>query len=363
VSGGALPFDHDRSHRLYKALFGAAEDLIAGKTLLVVPSGPLTQLPFHVLVTEPPTSPDHRAAAWLVRRHALAVLPSVSALKALRRIAKSSAATRAMVGVGNPLLDGPAGQYTEAARLARQLKTCPPGRSQRSSAVTGQRSGVSPLTLRSGIADIAHLKAQVPLPETADELCTVASILGAEPGDILLGAGATERQVKALSSTGTLAQYRIVHFATHGALAGELAGTTEPGLILTPPNEATAEDDGYLSASEIAGLRLDADWVILSACNTAAGGAQGAEALSGLARAFFYAQARTLLVSHWAVDSLSTVKLITSAVREIRGSGRVIGRAEALRRAMLAHIDDGAPHEAHPSLWAPFVVVGESAER
>ena len=84
---------------------------------------------------------------------------------------------------------------------------------------------------------------------------------------------------------------------------GKLQGNSEPGLILTPPAEASEEDDGYLSASEIAGLKLDADWVILSACNTAAGGAQGAEALSGLARAFFYAQARALLVSHWEVNS------------------------------------------------------------
>src|SRR6187200_885248 len=88
-----------------------------------------------------------------------------------------------------------------------------------------------------------------------------------------------------LSDSGELAAYRIVHFATHGALAGELKAGAEPGLILTPPSEATPEDDGYLSASEIAGLKLDADWVILSACNTAAGGSEGAEALSGMSRA------------------------------------------------------------------------------
>ncbi len=84
--------------------------------------------------------------------------------------------------------------------------------------------------------------------------------------------------------------------------AGQVQGNAEPGLLLTPPATATEEDDGYLTASEIAGLKLDADWVILSACNTAAGGAQGAEALSGLARAFIYAQARALLVSHWEVE-------------------------------------------------------------
>src|SRR4029077_15049534 len=121
-------------------------------------------------------------------------------------------------------------------------------------------------------------------------------------------------EVKRLSNNGELAAYRIVHFATHGALAGELKAGAEPGLILTPPGEATPEDDGYLSASEIAGLKLDADWVILSACNTAAAGTESAEALSGMARAFFYAGARALLVSHWAVDSDATVKLITKTL-------------------------------------------------
>jgi CHAT domain-containing protein len=150
----------------------------------------------------------------------------------------------------------------------------------------------------------------------------------------------------------------MLHFATHGVLAGQLDGTHEPGLILTPPETATEENDGYLSASEIAALKLDADWVILSACNTAAGAATSAEALSGLARAFIYAQARALLVSHWEVYSDATVKLITGTIREMARDPKV-GRAEALRRSMLALIDKGEPHEAHPAYWAPFVVVGE----
>jgi CHAT domain-containing protein len=102
----------------------------------------------------------------------------------------------------------------------------------------------------------------------------------------------------------------------------------------------------------VAGLKLGADWVILSACSTAAGGAQGAEALSGLARAFIYSGARTLLVSHWSVSSEATVSLITHAVGAI-SHDKKLGRAEPLRGAMLAMID--------PSYWAPFVVVGEGA--
>ena len=105
-----------------------------------------------------------------------------------------------------------------------------------------------------GLASLAHLKMQTPLPETADELCAVAQDVKAAPRDIYLGAKATEREVKRLNASGELAQYRIVHFATHGALAGELKGTHEPGLILTPPEMASEEDDGYLSASDLTSL-------------------------------------------------------------------------------------------------------------
>ena len=126
----------------------------------------------------------------------------------------------------------------------------------------------------------------MPLPETADELCAVAQDVKAGSHDVRVRSQATEHQLKQLSESGELAKYRMVHFATHGVLAGQLDGTQEPGLILTPPETATEEDDGYLTASEIAALKLHADLVILSACNTAAGGATSAEALYGLARAF-----------------------------------------------------------------------------
>ena len=360
-SGEPLPFDHARAHKLYAALFGEVQDLIKDKHLLIAPSGPLTQLPFQVLVTKPPTSSDHRAAAWLAREHAVTVLPAVSSLTALRRVGRPSTAPRPMIGFGNPLLDGPDRRYAKDAKLARDKQRCPEARGQRTVALVGPRAGAAQVTTRGGLADLAHLKAQTPLPETADELCAVAVEVKADVArDIRLGKQATEREIKRLSASGELAKYRVVHFATHGALAGQLDGTREPGLILTPPDTATEEDDGYLSASEIAALKLDADWVILSACNTAAGATTSAEALSGLARVFIYAQARALLVSHWAVYSGATVKLIKAAVGEMAGDPRV-GRAEAMRRAMLALIDKGAPVEAHPAYWAPFVVVGEGA--
>ena len=364
-SGKTLPFDLARAHKLYLALFGEIADLVAGKHLLIVPSGPLTQLPFHVLLSAAPDSAltgtqAMRGAAWLARKHALSVLPAVSSLRALRRDAKASRGAKPYLGIGNPLLDGPDGRYAGLARQAREKQTCPRPLAQRVAGLPGARPGVRQPTVRAGLVDLAHLRAQTPLPETADELCAVARSLKVGSEVVRLGVKASEGYLKRLSDENRLADYRLLHFATHGALAGEFTGTAEPGLILNPPETATERDDGYLSASEIADLKLDADWVILSACNTAAGGADNAEALSGLARAFFYAGARALLVSHWAVYSDATVKLATdmlSATADNSGHGR----AEALRGAMLALIDKGAPPEAHPAYWAPFVVVGEGA--
>jgi CHAT domain-containing protein len=203
----------------------------------------------------------------------------------------------------------------------------------------------------------------MPLPETADELCAVARALGLSDPDaaVYLGARATETNIKSLSTDGTLAGAKVVHFATHGLIAGETAtlvrNRAEPSLMLTPPEKATKIDDGLLTASEVATLRLDADWVILSACNTAAGDAVGGDAFSGLARAFFYAGARALLVSHWYVDSHATVALITKALEAMRRHAG-IGRGEALRIAMSDLIAAGG-RNAHPANWAPFVVVGE----
>jgi CHAT domain-containing protein len=360
-----LPFDTNRAYALYEALFEPIENVIKDKDLLIVPSGALTQLPFQVLITDKPDpalsgTEALRRAAWFARSHALTILPSVSSLKALRQFAKESYANRSLIGFGNPLLDGPDARYATLAAAARSKTSCPELAKQRVAEVPGKRRGVLPLNLRSGLADAGEIRSQVPLPETADELCAVARDLMVTDKDIWLGNRATEAEIKLLSEAGDLAKYRIVHFATHGALAGQVGGNSEPGLILTPPNTATERDDGYLSASEITTLKLDADWVILSACNTAAGGAEGAEALSGLARAFFYAGARALLVSHWAVASHATVKLITGAVKRM-ASDNAVGRAEAMRQSMLALIDKGEAYETHPAFWAPFVVVGEGA--
>jgi CHAT domain-containing protein len=190
----------------------------------------------------------------------------------------------------------------------------------------------------------------------------VARDLGARESQVLLGSRATETAVKTLSERGELATYRVLHFATHGFVAGETESFgfgAEPALLLTPPDKATEADDGLLTASEVAHLKLNAEWVVLSACNTAGGAKAGAQPLSGLARAFFYAGARSLLVSHWYVDSDAAVKLVTGTFAQAKLHPSD-GRAEAVRRAMLT-LMAGGHGTAHPATWAPFVVVGEGS--
>jgi CHAT domain-containing protein/tetratricopeptide (TPR) repeat protein len=355
-AGKPLPFSLERAHALYRALFGEVSDLLENKHLLVAPSGPLTKLPFHVLVAAPPPASFSgaeamRHARWMVRDHAITTLPAVSSLKALREQARQGGASLPMVGFGNPLLDGASPGERSLAARARLNRACPVATA---SAAPSLRK--TPAAMVRGLADARLLKSASPLPETAEELCAVGQFLNGRNEDIFLAERATETELKRLSTAGDLAKYRVVYFATHGALSGQVSAEAEPGLILTPPASVTAADDGYLSASEIAGLKLDADWVVLSACNTAAGAAGNAEALSGMAKAFFYAGTRAVLASHWPVDSAATIKLVTDAIGRLSRDAS-LRRAEALRLSMLALIDGGGAREAYPSIWAPFIIV------
>jgi tetratricopeptide (TPR) repeat protein/CHAT domain-containing protein len=389
AAGEPLPFQLGWAYDLYARLLQPFADLTNGKKLIIVPSGPLTSLPFHALVTAgevPPPAPqagaaagkpklatleDYRSAAWLALQQPITVLPSVGSLQALRKLPPTQA-KEPYIAFGNPLLDGNPKDihHKERAKSARTKQSCPLDlESLRQRVATAVKATPGLGTFFRGVS-LAALRGQPPLPETADELCAVGKALGAvgrEDETVWLGARATEKNLKELSRAGKLARYRVLHFATHGLLAGEseavLEAEAEPALMLSPPRDGATpaeleEDNGLLMASEAAQLDLDADWVVLSACNTAAGEKGDAEALSGLARAFFYAKARALLVSHWYVDSAASVKLTTGAFAELSARPE-IGRAEALRRSMARLITEGTPEEAHPEYWAPFVLVGE----
>ena len=354
---GLYPFDLTDAHKLYVGLFGGIHDRFKDKKLIFVPQGETLNLPFHLLVTTPPANREYREAAWLIRSNATVVVPSVTSLMALRTVAPASA-PKPYIGVGNPLLTGSSGSSKDGrGALAKERINCK-NTTPMKVALLPTRAPLSPIKFEKAVANSSMLRQLEPLPETADELCRVRELLGAEDGDVYLGPRATETNLKDLSANGHLADFSVLHFATHGAISGEAAGVAEPGLILTPPAMGSEKDDGYLSGSEILNLRTNADWVVLSACNTGSGDYVEAEQLSGLARAFFFAGARSLLVSYWAVDSDSAVKITTVAFEEL-SANRTIGKAEAMRRSMIALIDKGAPQQSHPSYWAPFVLVGD----
>jgi CHAT domain-containing protein len=329
-----VPFQAARAYALYDKLVGPAEPLLTGLyNLLVVPDGALQSLPMAVLVTrlpqqDPERIEDHRNIAWLARDYAVTVLPAVSSLRALREFANTEHASAPFLGIGDPVLKGKSGRTT----------------------------GTLVSFFRGATVDVEEVRALLPLPETAAELHTIAKTLGASEADLLLGARASEPVLRQMP----LDRYKVIEFATHGLISGELKGLAEPALVLTPPAKASPDDDGLLTASKIATLKLNADWVVLSACNTASGdGTPDGGGLSGLAKAFFYAGARSLLVSHWPAWSDATVKLTTGTFAELARDPS-IGRAEALRRAMMAMLDPKNPPKfAHPLAWAPFVLAGE----
>ncbi len=237
---GASAFDLAEAHALYRDLLGPADSRLDGVThLVVVPGGALASLPPALLVRRPAAAGGYAGAAWLARDMALSTVPSVSALAELRQTAQPSKATRPFIGFGAPAFQG-----VDAAGATRGL-------------ATACREGDK--------LDPALVRALAPLPETADEVRGMARALKAPADSVVTGAAATKGAV----TQRDLSQYRVLAFATHGLLPGELACENEPALALTPA--ATAGDDGLLNASDIARLRLDADWVVLSACNTAGG--------------------------------------------------------------------------------------------
>ena len=333
------PFDAKLAYELYKLILGPVENVIAKKPrLLMVMNGALTSLPPQVLVTNDPAGKDLKSTDWLIRRQAIAILPSVYSLKVLRGGKAKIAAAKPLIGFGDPVFKKGGNEIGKHIALNRGYASVYRG-------------------LRADLDVLAN--ALPPLPETADELRAVAKSLGAPEGELRLEAAATETAVKQAK----LDQYRIVYFATHALVSGETSqvakGMAEPALALSLPAMATDLDDGLLTASEVAQLKLNTDWVVLSACNTAAAEKPGAEALSGLARAFFYAGARALLVSHWPVESDPAVKLMTTTFDALAKNPKLT-TAEALQQGMIAVMEDRAnPDWANPTSWAPFVLVGE----
>jgi len=363
--GDIPPFDVVAADKIFRLVLEPVRSGWEGaESLLIVPHGPLGQLPFALLPTKPTPAPvdsgllfdGYRRVPWLVRTHAVTVLPSPGALATLRSVPVLNRDRRAFVGFGDPLFSNQ--QAREAAREQPQAVAL-------ATAATGEGALAEFRNLRIARRDSSRLSILPRLPDTADEIRAIAATLGAdEARDVFLRERANEQTVRTLD----LRAYRVIAFATHGLVPGDLDGLTQPALALTAPEVANVPGDGLLTTEKIFGLRLDADWVVLSACNTAGGSGAGSDAISGLGRAFFYAGARALLVTSWPVETTSARALTTDLFRRQQANQRM-PRAKALQQTLNALIDDGvridkatnraAYSYAHPIFWAPFSLVGD----
>lgn len=325
-SVGAKGFNLQLANRLYAALISPVNAVTdSADRLIFVAGGSLAGLPFSTLVkTAPPPNANFedakvlRSADWLIKDHAVTMLPSAVSLIVLREQATKADSidkSTSFLGIGSPVFGNPSA--SKAQKTAR-----PPA-----------------------------------LPWTKVELRRLQKLLGGTDGDVLLDDSATERAIKAAD----LSKRKLVMFATHGFGPGQWDGHEEPGLLLTTPKTASAEDDGFLSSSEVAQLSMDADWILLSACRTAAAdGHASNEALSGLARSFFQAGARSMLVAQWEVRD-DVAAILTTETIAARVRGKAPTTPQALRNSILSLIEDrDDPTRAHPSVWAPFILVGDA---
>ena len=356
--GAGYSYDRKTAYALYQQIVEPVANVLAHKRhVFIATGGVLSSLPFGILVTTPPHGADGdpqalRDTKWFADAHALVVIPSIQSLQYLRKAAdrkdsKPAATRSAFAGYGDPALDGQAqsrGAKSGRTKAARSMFQ--PGLS---------RSGA-------GMVNIAELRSLARLPGTATELEDMRMALGAPSSAVHLQQQDTEAAIRSAD----LSNVRILVLATHGLMTGELTGAAEPGLVFTPPAQASAMDDGYLATSEVSAMKLNADWVILSACNTAAGdGSEGAPGLSGLARAFFYAGARNLLVSHWPVRDDVASRLTVDTIKRQQADPK-LSRAEAFQEAMRTIRNDTAGDTevdswAHPNAWGPFSLIGDGA--
>ena len=362
---GELPaFDYAGAHKLYASLIAPAEAVWSGANVLVfAASGALSQIPLAILPTAPvQLAKDNkllfgemRQVPWLARKIAVVDVPSVTALSRLRALPPGNPQRQAFAGFGDPV-------FSKAVAATASVTTAAPvqvaaaatrGLKLRSLQIPRLAEDADTSTRQVDAAQYAELNA---LPDTREEILSIAKALGADPDkDVFLGLQASRPQVQKTD----LSKRRIVAFATHGLIPGDLPDLEQPALALSVLDDSKASP--LLTLDDVLGLKLDADWVVLSACNTAAADGQGAEAVSGLGRGFFYAGSRALLVTHWPVETVSA-RLLTTGIFERYARPGNVTRAEALNASMRALMEgtaNGQYSYAHPLFWAPYALIGD----
>ena len=170
-------------------------------------------------------------------------------------------------------------------------------------------------------------------------------------GTLIVGEDASKAHLFALNDERKLANYRYVLFATHAVLPYEVNGLDQPALVLAHPDR-----DGFVTMADVFGLALDADFVALSACSTAAGARDPGDGISGMTRAFLYAGTPAISVTLWAVDDKAAPQIMPRFFGEMSAGA---SPAAALRRAKLAMLQSEDARFRHPYAWAPTVIFGD----
>ncbi|MGH8549776.1 MAG: CHAT domain-containing protein [Methylococcales bacterium] len=342
-AGGLAEFDVGLAHQLFNRLFRSVADEIEVEHLITIPAGALLSLPFGLLVTEKPepvSGYDYRSISWLAKHTSISLLPSVQSFVGLRAIARSAEASKDFIGFADF-------EAFSADRLNGVTFKLPAACQSDPERLKFHRQ---------------QLMAMGPLDITRDEVTEIAGLFSGNTSDLLFGEQFTDNEIEHLP----LNEYRILYFATHGLLPSDLECQSVPALVTSLPEKPGGTGDGLLDMDEILDLRLNADLVVLSACNSGGSGSKtGGESLSGLARAFFFAGARSLIVSHWLAENNATVQLMVTLFRQT-GSNPNQGLADALRVAQLSLIeraeDPNLRALSHPLIWAAFTVVGDGAK-
>ncbi|MBN2255095.1 MAG: CHAT domain-containing protein [Deltaproteobacteria bacterium] len=374
VTLGDIPeFNTGMSLDLYRALLKPVENAWKDSTdLLAVIHDPLDQIPLSVLVTDTVETGDdggllfgrYRHIPWLVKKVSITVLPSVSSLVILRALPAGDPGRRTFAGFGDPVFNAEQLDRKSDRELPRDtISLAQRGTPLHVRGVRVTEKG----TLDNDNIITVQLGTLNRLPDTAEEIRSIATAVEADPArDVFLGKDASESRVKTM----TLSDRKVISFATHALVPGDLDGLDQPALALSSPTVTEDNEDGLLTMGEIMKLKLNADWVVLSACNTAAAEGSGSEALSGVGRAFFYAGTRAILASMYPVETTSARKLITALFR-YQKEDPSLSRARALRKSMLnlmdreSLVDEStgkvAASYAHPLFWAPFILVGDGS--
>ena len=320
-------FDIKSSHKLYNLLIKPIEnDLIGIDSINVIPHKDLLSLPFEILVkklTKIKNKNNYSDISFFGRNYSISYYPSIYAFYNLKSL-KSKRAKNSFLGLGDPKFSNLENKEKKELNLSKLMSR--------------------------GIANADEIRKMSELPETKDELELISKLFR-EKSKLYIGKNFNEKKIKSINFN----EYNYISFATHAIIANQINNIAEPGLVLTPPEKSSLENDGILTVSEIEKLKLSADIVILSACNTASkDGSPDAEGLSGLTSAFFHAGTKSMLVTHWDVETNSAVMVTTGSLKNLENSESL---SKALQKTKIEMMQSS--NFSHPFFWAPFVLIGD----